>query len=147
MKKTPNFTTYLKSKSCIVLGVGLGVRFYNNFLMKGATLMSNHKSVVRNQGYTRAAAIHIERHNERKNENYGNIDVILEQSHRNIHFKKCDGTYLGVFDGMVKNGEISTRGLKLNNEGTKPESTPNQIRFCEKLIYFVCWGWSRRNLS
>jgi len=85
--------------------------------------MSNHKSVVRNQGYTRAAAIHIERHNERKNENYGNIDVILEQSHRNIHFKKCNSTYLGVFDRMVKNSEISTRGLKLNNEGTKPESS------------------------
>ena len=60
--------------------------------------MPNHKSVVRNQGYARAAAAHIERHNERKNENYGNIDVISEQSHRNIHFKTCEGTYLGVFD-------------------------------------------------
>jgi len=28
-----------------------------------------------------------------------------------------------VFDQMVQNGEISTRGLKLNNEGTKPESS------------------------
>jgi hypothetical protein len=85
--------------------------------------MPNHKSVVRNQGYTRAAAAHVERHNERKNANYGNIDVILEQSYRNVHFKTCGGTYLGVFDSMVKSGELSTRGLKLNNEGTKPESS------------------------
>jgi hypothetical protein len=28
-----------------------------------------------------------------------------------------------VFDGMIKSVEISTRGLKLNNEGTKPESS------------------------
>jgi hypothetical protein len=85
--------------------------------------MSDHKSVARNQGYTRGAVEHIERHNERKNTNYSNVDVILEQSHNNVHFKVCDGTYLGVFDRMIKSGEISTRGLKLNNEGTKPESS------------------------
>ena len=85
--------------------------------------MSNHKSVIRNQGYTRAATGHIERHNERKNETYSNIDVVPSESHKNIHFKMCDGTYLGTFDKMVKSGEISTRGLKLNNEGTKPESS------------------------
>jgi hypothetical protein len=85
--------------------------------------MSNHKSVVRNQGHTRGAAGNVECHNERKNKNYSNADVILEQSHRNVHFKMCDGTYLGAFDKMVQDGEISTRGLKLNNEGTKPESS------------------------
>ena len=85
--------------------------------------MSNHKSVVRNQGYTRTAVSHIERHNERKNENYSNIDVIPEQSHNNVPFKTCDFTYLTAFDKMVADGEISTRGLKLNNEGTKPESS------------------------
>jgi hypothetical protein len=85
--------------------------------------MSGHKSVARNQGYTRGAVEHIERHDERKNTNYSNVDVILEQSHNNVHFKVCNGTYLGVFDKMVKDGEISTRGLKLNNVGTKPESS------------------------
>jgi phage pi2 protein 07 len=78
---------------------------------------------VRNQGYTRAAVSHVEKHNERKNENYSNLEVVLAQSHNNIHFKACDGTYLGVFDKMVKDGEISTRGLKLNDTGTKPESS------------------------
>ncbi len=85
--------------------------------------MSNHKSVVRNQGYTRAAVSLVERHNERKNENYSNIDVVLERSADNVHFKKCEGTYISAFDKMVQSGEISTRGLKLNNEGTKPESS------------------------
>ena len=86
--------------------------------------MSNHKSVVRNEGYTRAAVSHIERHNERKNENYSNIDVVLSESHNNIHFKSCEATsYLAAFDKMIKDGEISTRGLKLNNEGIKPESS------------------------
>lgn len=81
-----------------------------------------HKSVVRNQGYTRGAVEHIERHNERKNTNYSNIDVVLKQSDKNIKFKECDSTYLGAFDKMVQNGEISTRGLKLNDKGTKKES-------------------------
>ncbi len=85
--------------------------------------MSKHKSVARNQGYTRGAVSHIEKHNERKNTNYSNVDVMLEQSHNNVHFKVCDGTYLGVFDKMIKDGEISTRALKLNNKGTKPESS------------------------
>ena len=81
-----------------------------------------HQSVVRNQGYTRAAVSHIERHNERKNENYSNIDVDLTQTCNNVYFKNSDSTYLGAFDKMVQDDEISTRGLKLNNEGTKPES-------------------------
>jgi|GEM_PF-230370 len=86
-------------------------------------MLKTHQSVVRNQGHTRVAVGHVERHNERTNENYSNIDVVLEQSHNNIYYKICDGTYLGMFDKMVQNGEISTRGLKLNNEGTKPESS------------------------
>ena len=84
--------------------------------------MSDHKSVARNQGYTRGVVSHIEKHNERKNTNYSNVDVVLEQSHNNVHFKVCDGTYLGVFEKMEKDGEISTRGLKLNSDGKKPES-------------------------
>ena len=85
--------------------------------------MSEHKSVARNQGYTRGAVERIEKHNKRKNTNYSNIDVILEQSHNNVHFKACDGTYLGAFDKMIKDGEISTRGLKLNDKGAKKESS------------------------
>ena len=90
--------------------------------LEGLAMSDTHKSVVRNEGYTREAVSHIERHNERKNENYSNLDVVLEQSHNNIHYKACDGTYLGEFDRMIKSGEISTRGLKLNNNGTKAES-------------------------
>ena len=59
-------------------------------------MLTKHKSVVRNQGYSRAAVSHVEKHNERKNENYSNLEVVKEQSHNNVHFKTCDGTYLGV---------------------------------------------------
>ena len=86
-------------------------------------MSDNHKSVVRNEGYVRANISHIERHNERKNENYSNIDVVLEQSHNNLYYKTCDGSYLSEFDRMVDNGKISTRGLKLNNDGKKAESS------------------------
>lgn len=85
--------------------------------------MFDHKSVARNQGYTRDTVSHIEKHNERKNINYSNIDIVLTQSPNNVYFKKCDSTYLGEFDKMIANGEISTRGLKLNNSGIKPESS------------------------
>lgn len=103
--------------------MGIAVFVLQNKFEKGETIMPEHKSVVRNQGYTRSAVSHIEKHNERKNTNYSNIDVVLAQSHNNVHFKKCDSTYLGTFDKMVKDGEISTRGLKLNDNGTKKESS------------------------
>jgi len=85
--------------------------------------MFKHKSVVCNQGYARAAVSHVERHNERKNENYSNLEVVLAQTPNNVHFKACVGTYLSTFDKMLKDGEISTRGLKLNDTGAKPESS------------------------
>ena len=106
-----------------MFSLGLGVLISLLYKLKeGEIQMSKHKSVVRNQGYTRGAVCHVERHIERKNENYSNLDVVKEQSYRNIHFKTCACSYLGEFDKMVQNGEINTRGLKLNNEGTKPES-------------------------
>jgi len=71
-----------------------------------------NRSVVRNQGYSRGQASHIERHNERKNERYGNSDVDLRRVHMNVHFKQPKGTYLQTFDQLLDNGIISTRGLK-----------------------------------
>lgn len=71
-----------------------------------------HRSVVRNKAYSRDRIPHIERHNERKNEHYGNGDVDLSRSSFNVHFKTCDGSYLQQFDNLVESGTISTRGLK-----------------------------------
>ena len=52
------------------------------------------KCVVRNVAYTRAKVGNMERHNERKNEHYGNGDVQLDRAALNVHFKKCEGGYL-----------------------------------------------------
>lgn len=53
-----------------------------------------------------------ERHIERKNDNYANMNVDLSQSHRNIQFKKCDCTYNDKLNEMVESKQVSLRGLK-----------------------------------
>jgi len=70
------------------------------------------RTVVRNKGYPRNNFSIRERHNERKNEIYSNPDIVQENSHLNIHFKSCEGTYTQVFDHLLEQGTISTRGLK-----------------------------------
>ena len=50
-------------------------------------------SVARVQTYTRASIVKAERHNERKNTTYSNMNVDLGQTQNNVHYKKCDGTY------------------------------------------------------
>jgi len=58
------------------------------------------RCVVRNQAY-RSSGISIrERHNERKNMDYQNPDIITERSHLNVHFKTCPTTYQQEFDRM-----------------------------------------------
>lgn len=37
---------------------------------------------------------------------------MLEYSHLNVHFKKCEGTYADTFDQLCESDIISTRGLK-----------------------------------
>lgn len=73
--------------------------------------MSN-KCVVRNSAYRKGEFNLRERHNERKNESYGNCDIKKQRADLNIHFKKCEGTYEHAFNKMVKNKTISLRGLK-----------------------------------
>ena len=67
---------------------------------------------ARDGKYTRANIGNIERHNERKNEIYGNSDIQLEKSDMNIYFKKPTDTYISTFDKMCEDGTISTKGLK-----------------------------------
>ena len=57
----------------------------------------------------------IYRHNERRNESYGNENVITEMSRYNIHFKDPgDETYTEFFRRTEAEGVISTRGLREN---------------------------------
>ena len=71
-------------------------------------------SVARVQTYTRASVLKAERHNERKNKTYSNMNVDLAKTPNNVHYKKCESTYNERLKEMIDNGEISLRGLKDN---------------------------------
>ena len=64
--------------------------------------------------YTRASILKAERHNERKNESYSNMNVDLTQTPNNVHYKRCKSTYNERLKEMIDDGEISLRGLKDN---------------------------------
>jgi len=70
------------------------------------------RSVVRNQAYRKSEFNIRERHNERKNESYGNGDILPERFEYNVHYKTCDGTYEQEFNRMVDSDVVSLRGLK-----------------------------------
>lgn len=70
-------------------------------------------SVARVQTRTRDTIGKYERHNERKNEHYGNMNVDLSRTPMNVHFKDCGGmTYNEYLDKLVTDGKVSLRGLK-----------------------------------
>ena len=69
------------------------------------------KCVVRNAQYRRGGLNKRERHNERKNADYQNEDIISERSALNVHFKQSAGGYESTFDKMLADKAISTRGL------------------------------------
>ena len=72
-------------------------------------------TVARVVTHNRAGVGKCERHNERKNENYGNMNVILERTPMNVHFKACgELTYNETLDKLVADGSVSLRELKEN---------------------------------
>jgi len=85
----------------------------------------SNRTFTRNRNLTANSIDNAERHNERKNESYTNPDIVPEESYRNIHFKQPKDSYARMFDQMVQDGAISTRGLK-----------PDATHFCE-LIFDV----------
>ena len=75
--------------------------------------MGKNYAVARVVQYTQAGVGKAERHIERKNQNYENMNVDLSQSPRNVHFKSCeDSTYSQHLDRLVEEGTVSLRGLK-----------------------------------
>ena len=75
--------------------------------------MSKNYSVARVEQHTAASIGKSERHIERKNESYENMNVDLNRTPLNIHFKGCgELTYNARLDQMVKEGTVSLRGLK-----------------------------------
>ena len=70
-------------------------------------------TVARIVTHTRLGIGKCERHNERKNESYRNMNVDLTRSPMNIHFKNCGGlTYHEALDKLIAEKAVSLRGLK-----------------------------------
>jgi hypothetical protein len=75
--------------------------------------MGKNYSVARVVQYTRASISKAERHIERKNENYENMNVDLSRTPMNVHYKDCaDLTYNTRLDQLIASGTVSLRGLK-----------------------------------
>ena len=91
----------------------------------------SHKTVVRNKAYQTSSFVTVERHNERKNQEYFNGDVELERANLNVHFKqhfKENGdveTYHETFNRLLAE-------RKIVKHGTKPDAK----LFCE-LVYDI----------
>lgn len=71
-------------------------------------------SVARVETYTKTSITKAERHNERKNKSYSNMNVDLTQTHNNIHYKRCETTYNEKLKELLDKGHVSLRGLKDN---------------------------------
>ena len=88
-----------------------------------------HKTVVRNKAYQTGSFNTVERHNERKNEEYFNGDVELERAKLNVHYRRClreDGTpetYDETFNRLLAE-------KKIIKHGTKPDAK----LFCEMVF-------------
>lgn len=74
--------------------------------------MSNY-SVARVVQHTKTGSALSERHIERKNERYDNMNVDLSRTPMNVHFKNTGGmTYSAWLDRQIADGAVSLRGLK-----------------------------------
>ena len=70
-------------------------------------------SVARVETRTRASVGKFERHIERKNESYENMNVDLSRTPMNVSFKGCgELTYNEYLDQMIAAGTVSLKGLK-----------------------------------
>ena len=71
-----------------------------------------NRTSARNVNLTAKSIVNAQRHNEREKESYVNQDIVPERTQYNIHFKTPTGSYAEMFDQMIADGTISTRGLK-----------------------------------
>ena len=71
-----------------------------------------HRTSARNAKLADADVSKTQGHNEREKESYSNQDIVSERTPMNIHFKTPTAGYTEMFEQMVADGTISTRGLK-----------------------------------
>src|SRR5574344_2968015 len=88
-------------------------------------------SCARVKQYTASDVSKAERHNERKNETYENMNVIVERIPFNVHFKKPTApTYMEQLKQMETDGQVSLRGLR------KDATLFNEIIIDVNTMYF-----------
>ncbi len=75
-----------------------------------------HRTSVRNARLTADKIGNAQAHNEREKDSYVNQDIMPERTGMNVHFKSPTADYTTMFDRMVADGIISTRGLKADAE-------------------------------
>lgn len=71
-----------------------------------------HRTSARNAKLTADKVGNAQAHNEREKDSYVNQDIVPERTGMNVHFKSPTADYNAMFDQMVADGIISTRGLK-----------------------------------
>ena len=71
-----------------------------------------HRTSARNAKLADADISKTQGHNEREKESYSNQDIVPERTPMNVHFKTPTAGYTELFEQMVADGTISTRGLK-----------------------------------
>ena len=71
-----------------------------------------HRTSARNAKLADADISKTQGHNEREKESYSNQDIVPERTSMNVHFKTPTAGYTEMFEQMVADGTISTRGLK-----------------------------------
>ena len=70
-------------------------------------------SVARVVTHTQSSIGKCERHNERKNESYANMNVDVERCNMNVHFKSCgELTYNEQLNKLLTEKKVCMRGLK-----------------------------------
>ena len=70
-------------------------------------------SVARVVTHTQSTIGKCERHNERKNESYANMNVDMARSDMNVHFKSCgELTYNEQLNKLIAEKKVCMRGLK-----------------------------------
>ena len=88
-------------------------------------------SCARVKKYSASDVSKAERHNERKNETYENMNVIEERIPFNVHFKKPFAqTYMEQLKQMEADGLVSLRGLR------KDATLFNEIVIDVNTMYF-----------
>lgn len=92
----------------------------------------------------------VQEHNEREKDSYSNQDIDTTQTYRNIHFKAPTDSYAAMFDQMIADGVISTRGLKADavkygelifdvNSAARPEAPLVIRRRCAGILGIRLW--------